>query len=146
VLVDGVGGAIGTAAASLVAKGGRVVRIGYSSGSFGADSDMFAAAGVEERWVVGPKAAPLTVPVREFETRALDATANGVWAPFITEYAHRRCRARSPGSRRTTDDGQAQLKSRKLLRVDAAVDAPRVGSACPVSRGAPAEQSFQKAR
>ncbi len=87
VLVDGVGGAIGTAAASLVAKGGRVVRIGYSSGSFGADSDMFAAAGVEERWVVGPKAAPLTVPVREFETRALDATANGVWAPFITEYA-----------------------------------------------------------
>jgi len=87
VLVDGVGGAIGTAAASLVAKGGRVVRIGYSSGSFGADSDMLAAAGLEERWVVGPKAAPLTVPVREFETRALDATANGVWTPSITEYA-----------------------------------------------------------
>lgn len=87
VLVDGVGGPIGTAAASLVANDGSVVRIGYSSGSLGADSGMLAAAGVEERWVAGPKAAPLTVPVREFETRALDATANGVWTTSITEYA-----------------------------------------------------------
>ncbi|MEJ7720570.1 MAG: zinc-binding dehydrogenase [Ilumatobacteraceae bacterium] len=131
VLVDGVGGAIGTAAASLVAKGGRVVRIGYSSGSFGADSDMLAAAGrgralgrrTEGRPTDGPGARVRDPSARCHGERGLDAVHHRVRPrrcralTGISSNDGRRARSSSVREQRSAEVEEAAARRRDQLLV-----------------------------
>lgn len=83
VVFDGVGGHVLDGAAELLVRGGQIVSFGWSSGQPSAlDQAALADRGIEQLWVVGPKAAPMG-DLRELETRSLAATANGVWAPLV---------------------------------------------------------------
>jgi len=82
-VLDGVGGDVLDRAAELVWRGGRIVSFGWASGQ---PSTLNPAAlserGIEQSWVVGPKAAPMG-DSRELETRSLAASTNGVWVPLL---------------------------------------------------------------
>lgn len=83
IVFDGVGGDALDRAAELLGRGGRLVSFGWSSGQPSTlDEDVLRERGIEQSWVVGPKAAP-TGDIRDLETRALAATTNGVWVPLL---------------------------------------------------------------
>lgn len=83
-LIDGVGGATGRAAFEALGRGGRVVIIGWSSGE---------VVRIDTDDIVGRSltvAVPLGRPVsqlRELETRALAAVAEGRVIPLVDEYS-----------------------------------------------------------
>lgn len=82
-VLDGVGGDALDDAAALLGPGGRIVSFGWASGQPGTlDADALRKRGIEQSWVVGPKAPPMDDP-RALETRALAATANEVWVPLL---------------------------------------------------------------
>jgi NADPH2:quinone reductase len=78
VLLDGVGGDPGTAAASLVAPGGRLVLFGWSSGERNRAADDPGDGGPEVRWAVGPQARPWG-DLFTLQERALALAADGTW-------------------------------------------------------------------
>ncbi|ARU51743.1 hypothetical protein CBR64_09865 [Cellulosimicrobium cellulans] len=78
VLLDGVGGDPGTAAATLVAPGGRLVLFGWSSGEGNRAADDPGDGGPEVRWAVGPQARPWG-DLFTLQERALALAADGTW-------------------------------------------------------------------
>jgi NADPH:quinone reductase len=85
VLLDGVGGELGTAAADLVGPGGRIVLFGQASGR-PADTDAAAARGVTVRWGVGPAAAERPGGPYALQHRALAEAAAGRWTPAVQAF------------------------------------------------------------
>ncbi len=82
-VLDGVGGDALDRAAELLGRGGRIVSYGWASEQPSAlDEDVLRERGIEQSWVVGPRAAPMG-DIRELETRSLAATRNGVWLPLL---------------------------------------------------------------
>jgi NADPH2:quinone reductase len=75
VVLDGVGGDLGAAAAGLLRPGGRLVVHGWSSG---APNPLATDGGLDVRPVVGP-GAPDVGDLRPFRERALDRAARGEW-------------------------------------------------------------------
>jgi len=83
VVLDGVGGEVLAQAAQLLDRGGRIVSFGWASGQPGTlDEAELAERGIEQSWMVGPKAAPRG-DLRALETRSLAATSNGDWVPLL---------------------------------------------------------------
>ncbi len=82
-LIDGVGGATGRAAFEALGRGGRVVIIGWSSGAaVRIDTDDLIARSLA---VSVPLGKPLS-QLRDLETRALAAVAEGRVHPLVDEY------------------------------------------------------------
>lgn len=82
-LIDGVGGATGRAAFETLGRGGRVVIIGWSSGEVvRIDSDDI----VDRSLTVGVPLGRSLSNLRELETRALAAVAEGRVHPLVDEY------------------------------------------------------------
>lgn len=82
-LIDGVGGATGRAALETLRLGGRVVIIGWSSGeAVRIDTDDIIGRSLS---VVVPLGRPV-LQLRELETRALAAVADGRVEPLVDEY------------------------------------------------------------
>ncbi|CAM3607638.1 zinc-binding dehydrogenase [Occultella aeris] len=81
VALDGVGGGSGTAAASLLGSGGRLVSYGWASG---AATAIPADAPYTVVPIVGPGAKPIT-DIYERQQRALALAAAGTWRPLIHE-------------------------------------------------------------
>lgn len=79
VVLDGVGGDAGTAAADLVLDGGRLVVNGWSSGSANRYATDEAPRPIEVRAAVGP-GAPAPGDMRRFQERALALAAAGTWS------------------------------------------------------------------
>lgn len=83
-ILDGVGGSAFDHAAGLLSDGGRIVSFGWASGEASAlDESALQDRGIDQLWVVGPKAPPTTQSTRELETRSLANTADGVWTPLL---------------------------------------------------------------
>lgn len=78
VVLDGVGGDAGTAAADLLLEGGRLVVNGWSSGSANRYATDEAPRPLEVRAAVGP-GAPAPGDMRRFQERALALAAAGTW-------------------------------------------------------------------
>lgn len=80
VVLDGVGGPVGTTAARLLRPGGRLVVHGWASGTGNAltEPDVAASAGIDVRPVVGPGAPDLGDP-HLLAARALGLAADGAW-------------------------------------------------------------------
>jgi NADPH2:quinone reductase len=85
VLLDGVGGEIGTAAAGLLDGGGRLVRFGQASGE-PADTADAAARGVVVSWGIGPALAGRPGGLRELQQRALADAASGRWTAALQPF------------------------------------------------------------
>lgn len=85
VLLDGVGGEIGTAAAGLLDGGGRLVRFGQASGE-PADTADAAARGVVVSWGIGPALAGRPGGLRELQQRALADAAAGRWTAALQPF------------------------------------------------------------
>lgn len=82
VVLDGVGGEIGSAALELLPPGGRAALFGWSSGApIGVSDEELAARGVAAVTVLGPA---LMARLREFEERALAAAARGDMVPVVS--------------------------------------------------------------
>ena len=82
-VLDGVGGEVLERAAQLLGRGGRIVSFGWASGQPSALNEAeLAERGIEQSWMVGPKAAPRG-DLRALETRSLAATSNGDWVPLV---------------------------------------------------------------
>lgn len=82
-LIDGVGGATGRAAFDTLGRGGRVVIIGWSSGEVvRIDSDDIVGRSL----TVGVPLGRSLSNLRELETRALAAVAEGRVHPLVDEY------------------------------------------------------------
>ncbi|TDE97264.1 oxidoreductase [Occultella glacieicola] len=98
VVFDGVGGESGTAAASLLVSGGRLVCYGWASG---AATDVPADAAYTVVPIVGPGAKPIT-DIFQRQQHALALAAAGTWRPLLHEVpfadaagAHRDLEARA---------------------------------------------------
>lgn len=80
IVLDGIGGDLGAAAAALLTPGGRLVVFGWASGSANplAEPERAAAAGIEVRPVVGP-GAPNPGDMRRYQERALALASAGTW-------------------------------------------------------------------
>ncbi|GAA4430331.1 zinc-binding dehydrogenase [Georgenia halophila] len=80
VVLDGVGGDLGTAAARLLGPGGRLVVHGWSSGHPNrlADPDDGGTSEIEVRYAVGP-GAPAPADLRGYQEEALARAATGSW-------------------------------------------------------------------
>lgn len=86
VLLDGVGGDAGTGAAALVAREGRLVLFGWSSGAVNRAGDVdhephHSGAVIparDVRWAVGPRARPWG-DLFDLQERALALAADGTW-------------------------------------------------------------------
>ncbi|MBZ2196115.1 zinc-binding dehydrogenase [Occultella gossypii] len=81
VAFDGVGGDSGTAAASLLSAGGRLVSYGWASGTA---TDVPSDALYTVVPIVGPGAKPIT-DIYERQQRALALAAAGTWRPLLHE-------------------------------------------------------------
>jgi NADPH:quinone reductase len=83
--LDGVGGEPGRVALELLAPGGRLVMFGSSSGEMTQLSagDLYAR-GITVSAAVGARVR--TLDVRELETQALAAAANGEWSPALSRF------------------------------------------------------------
>jgi NADPH2:quinone reductase len=85
VVLDGVGGAIGSAAFDLLGAGGRIARFGWTSGApAGIEADEFIAHGVSDLAITG---ADLLPRLAELEAAALDKARSGAWRPLVQDYA-----------------------------------------------------------
>lgn len=81
VVLDGVGGELGTDAARLLRPGGRLVVHGWASGEpNGVAEDPYP--GIEVRPVVGP-GAPKLGDLRTYQERALARAADGRWSVLV---------------------------------------------------------------
>jgi NADPH2:quinone reductase len=81
VVLDGVGGVLGTGAAHLLRPGGRLVVHGWASGEPNDVADD-PHAGIDVRPVVGP-GAPQLGDLRTFQERALARAAGGRWRVLV---------------------------------------------------------------
>ncbi|MBD5785812.1 zinc-binding dehydrogenase [Cellulosimicrobium terreum] len=77
-LLDGVGGDLGTDAATLVRPDGRLVLFGWSSGAPNRAAEHVDGAGPEVRWAVGPQARSWG-DLFDLQERALALAADGTW-------------------------------------------------------------------
>jgi NADPH2:quinone reductase len=84
VVLDGVGGALGRAALELLAPGGRIVLYGFASGSPTeiATGDLYRL-GIRADAAVGPRMLQRPGGLRELETAALEAAAEGRLVPIV---------------------------------------------------------------
>jgi NADPH2:quinone reductase len=84
VVLDGVGGEIGRALMKLLAPGGRVVLVGWSSGTPTAITTQdIMGGGLTVSAAVGPRLLNRPGGLREFETRALAEAAAGRLVPTV---------------------------------------------------------------
>ncbi len=87
VVYDGVGGEVGRAARELLRPGGRLVLLGWSSGSVTAvDSADLVRLGITAGWSLGPRMAALPGGIPGLARRALDRVASAAWRPLVTSY------------------------------------------------------------
>lgn len=87
VVLDGVGGDAGRAAAGLLGSGGRLVLFGRSSGAQAPlDEHELAARGVSVSWGIGPQVAQRPGGLRGLQERALATAAAGQWTPLIQSF------------------------------------------------------------
>ena len=86
-LLDGVGGDAGQAALDLVGPGGRVVMFGWTAGTpIALTTEDLYARGITASAAVGPRLLQRPGGLRELETAALAATAEGRLTPLITRF------------------------------------------------------------
>lgn len=87
VLLDGVAGEVGRAALGLVARGGRLVPFGWSSGErTGVTADDLASLGVTEVPALGPRMQQRPGGIRGLAEQALAEAAAGRLVPLLTRY------------------------------------------------------------
>jgi NADPH2:quinone reductase len=86
-LLDGVGGEAGQAALDLVGPGGRVVMFGWTAGTpIALTTEDLYARGITASAAVGPRLLQRPGGLREFESAALAAAAEGRWTPLTTRF------------------------------------------------------------
>ena len=84
VVLDGIGGAIGTAAMNLLAPGGRLVMFGWASGGpIGMGPFDLLRLGISASAGIGTRVLARPGGVRPLQQAALDAAASGAWVPLI---------------------------------------------------------------
>jgi NADPH:quinone reductase len=84
VVLDGVGGEIGTAAMNLLGVGGRLVMFGWSSGSPSTVSVFdLMRLGITAGVGIGPRVVSRPGGLRPLQQAALDAVAAGRWVPLV---------------------------------------------------------------
>ena len=87
VLLDGVGGDVGRHALDLVARGGRLVPFGWSSGErTGLSADDLAARGITEVAALGPRMAQRPGGIRGLAEQALAEAGAGRLVPIVTRF------------------------------------------------------------
>jgi NADPH2:quinone reductase len=86
-IYDGVGGAVGRSALERLARGGRLVMFGMSSGTPTAfDQDDVVQLGVSVSWCLGPRMAALPGGIPGLASRAMHQLASGTWQPLVSSY------------------------------------------------------------
>ncbi len=87
VLLDGVGGEAGQAALDLVRPGGRVVMFGWTAGTpISITTEDLYTRGITASAAVGPRLLQRPGGLRELETAALAAAADGRFTPLTTRF------------------------------------------------------------
>ena len=87
VVLDGVGGDIGRAAADLLGDGGRILQFGWSSGSpVPITAEESAARGITVEGEIGARIGQRPGGLRDLETRALANAASAVWTPLVQRF------------------------------------------------------------